>query len=139
MHVTATSMMMKFLIKINFRVGNWTPQSQEKYFRENLIHTLVFELILWTLKEIMDYSNSYNTTLVAYCTVINQYIQYQNEIFKHLKVIYMLQALDLCHQDKLLLTLINPVTPKISFVILLTVCHTVLVMLVWRIWYWINL
>ena len=45
----------------------------------------------------------------------------------------MLQALDLCHQDKLLLTLINPVTPKISFVILLTVCHTVLVMLVWRI------
>ena len=139
MHVTATSMMMKFLIKINFRVGNWTPQSQEKYFRENLIHTLVFELILWTLKEIMDYSNSYNTTLVAYCTVINQYIQYQNEIFKHLKVIYMLQALDLCHQDKLLLTLINPVTPKISFVILLTVCHTFHVMLVWRIWYCINL
>ena len=45
----------------------------------------------------------------------------------------MLQALDPCHQDKLLLTLINPVTPKISFVILLTVCHTVLVMLVWRI------
>ena len=72
----------------------------------------------------MDYSISYNTTLVAYCTVINQYIQYQNEIFKHLKVIYMLQALDLCHQDKLLLTLINPVTPKISLVILLTVCHT---------------
>ena len=56
----------------------------------------------------MDYSNSYNTTLVAYCTVIDQYIQYQNEISKHLKVIYMLQALDLCHQDKLLLTLINP-------------------------------
>ena len=81
----------------------------------------------------MDYSNSYNTTLVAYYTVINQYIQYQNEIFKHLKVIYMLQSLDLCHQDKLLWTLINPVTPKISFVILLTVCHTVLVMLVWRI------
>ena len=81
----------------------------------------------------MDYSNSYNTTQVACCTVINQYIQYQNEISKHLKVIYMLQALDLCHQDKLLLTLINPVTPKISFVILLTVCHTVLVMLVWRI------
>ena len=33
----------------------------------------------------------------------------------------------------------NPLTPKISLVILLTVCHTVLVMLVWRIWYWINL
>ena len=28
---------------------------------------------------------------------------------------------------------INPLTPKISLVILLTVCHTVLVMLVWRI------
>ena len=81
----------------------------------------------------MDYSNSYNTTQVACCTVINQYIQYQNEISKHLKVIYMLQALDLCHQDKLLLTLINPLTPKISFVILLTVYHTVLVMLVCRI------
>ena len=34
---------------------------------------------------------------------------------------------------------VNPLTPKISFVILVTVCHTVLVVLVWRIWYWINL
>ena len=34
---------------------------------------------------------------------------------------------------------LNPLTPKISLVILVTVCHTVLVMLVWRIWYWINL
>ena len=30
-------------------------------------------------------------------------------------------------------------TPKISLVILLTVCHIVLVMFVWRIWYWIIL
>ena len=30
---------------------------------------------------------------------------------------------------------LNPLTPKISLVILLTVCHTVLVMLVLRIWY----
>ena len=51
----------------------------------------------------MDYSNSYNTTKVAYCTVINQYILYQNEISKHLKVIHMLQALDLCHLNKLTL------------------------------------
>ena len=35
--------------------------------------------------------------------------------------------------------LFNPLTPKISSVILLTVCHSVLVRLVWRIWYWINL
>ena len=36
---------------------------------------------------------------------------------------------------------INPLTPKISLIILSTVCHTVLVMLVlvWRIWHWINL
>ena len=34
---------------------------------------------------------------------------------------------------------VNSLTPKISLVILLTVCYTVLVMLVWRIWYWINL
>ena len=33
---------------------------------------------------------------------------------------------------------VNPLTPKISFIILLTVCHLALVMLVWRIWYWIN-
>ena len=33
----------------------------------------------------------------------------------------------------------NPLTPKISLETLLTVCHTFLVMLVWRIWYWINL
>ena len=34
---------------------------------------------------------------------------------------------------------LNPLTPKISLVILLTVYHTVLVMLVWRIWYRISL
>ena len=33
----------------------------------------------------------------------------------------------------------NSLTPKILIEILLTVCHTILVMLVWRIWYWINL
>ena len=33
----------------------------------------------------------------------------------------------------------NPLTAKISFVILFTVCHTVLVMLILRIWYLINL
>ena len=38
----------------------------------------------------------------------------------------------------LLLTEVNPLTPKISLVILLTLCHIVLVMLVWRIWCWIN-
>ena len=50
----------------------------------------------------MDYINSYNTTQVAYCTVINHYIQYQNETSKHLKVKYVLQALDLFHLNKLL-------------------------------------
>ena len=30
-------------------------------------------------------------------------------------------------------------SPTISLVILFTVCNTVLVMLVWRIWYWVNL
>ena len=40
-------------------------------------------------------------------------------------------------KDKTIISLI-PLTPKISLVILLTVCHTVLVMIVWRIWYWIN-
>ena len=34
--------------------------------------------------------------------------------------------------------MINPLTPKISLAILLTVCHTALVMLVQRIQYWIN-
>ena len=34
--------------------------------------------------------------------------------------------------------LINPFTSKISIVILRTVCHTILVMVVWRIWSWIN-
>ena len=32
----------------------------------------------------------------------------------------------------------NPLTPKISLVVLLTVCHIVLVILAWKIWYWIN-
>ena len=34
---------------------------------------------------------------------------------------------------KLITNGVNLLTPKISLVILLTVCHTVLVMLVWRI------
>ena len=33
---------------------------------------------------------------------------------------------------------LNPVTPKISLVILLTVCHTIHIMLDWRIWNWVN-
>ena len=37
-----------------------------------------------------------------------------------------------------LITTLNPLTPKISLTILLTVCHIVVVMLVSRIWYWIN-
>ena len=36
------------------------------------------------------------------------------------------------------INLINPFTPKISLVILLTICHTILIVLVRRIWYWIN-
>ena len=34
--------------------------------------------------------------------------------------------------------LLKPLTPKISFLILFTICHTVLMMLVWRIWYIIE-
>ena len=33
---------------------------------------------------------------------------------------------------------LNPFTPKISLVILITVCFTILMMSVWRIWCWIN-
>ena len=33
---------------------------------------------------------------------------------------------------------VNPLTPKISLVTLFTVCHTILITLVRRIWYWIN-
>ena len=36
------------------------------------------------------------------------------------------------------LNFFNPLIPKISLVILLAVSHAVLVMLVWRIWYWIH-
>ena len=41
--------------------------------------------------------------------------------------------------DKAMKFLIIPLTPKILLVILLNICHIVLLMLVWRIWYWINL
>ena len=36
------------------------------------------------------------------------------------------------------LNFFNPLTPKISWVILLAVSHAVLVVLVWRIWCWIH-
>ena len=35
-------------------------------------------------------------------------------------------------------SLLNSLTPKISLVILLNVCHTILMMLALRIWHWIN-
>ena len=38
----------------------------------------------------------------------------------------------------LITCLLEPLTSKIPLVILLTVCHIVLVVLVLRIWYWIN-
>ena len=33
---------------------------------------------------------------------------------------------------------VNPLIPKITLVIFLTVCQMIIIMLVWRIWYWIN-
>ena len=33
---------------------------------------------------------------------------------------------------------IDPFTPKISIVILLTICRTILMTLVWRVWSWIS-
>ena len=43
---------------------------------------------------------------------------------------------DTARRNRMLVTpwKFNPLTPKITLLILLTVCHTVLVMLVWRIW-----
>ena len=38
----------------------------------------------------------------------------------------------------LLFIILNPFTPKISLVIILSVFYTILMMLAWRIWYWIN-
>ena len=38
----------------------------------------------------------------------------------------------------LITCLLDPLTSKIPLVIFLTVCHMVLVVLVLRIWYWIN-
>ena len=49
-------------------------------------------------------------------------------------VFYTFQVRDQTMDNRL-----DPLTPKISSVILLTVSHAVLVMLVGRIWYWINL
>ena len=40
-----------------------------------------------------------------------------------------------CKKKLLKYLLLNPFTPRISFVVLLTVCHTILITLVWRIWY----
>ena len=50
----------------------------------------------------------------------------------------ILHAKTACPCGRKFLQFLNSLTPKISLVILLTVCHIVLVMLAWRIWYWIN-
>ena len=42
------------------------------------------------------------------------------------------------HAEGRVLLLLNPFTSKISLETLLTVCNTVLMLLVWRIWYWIS-
>ena len=49
-------------------------------------------------------------------------------------VFYTFQVRDQTMDNRL-----DPLSPRISLVILLTVSHAVLVMLVGRIWYWINL
>ena len=50
------------------------------------------------------------------------------------------QAVHVCSTRPITFCLegVNPFTPKIQLVILLTICHTILMMLVQRIWYWIN-
>ena len=69
-----------------------------------------------------------------------------------LHMIFLNWEPELCHNLQNLLNLqkcprytvctisyFNSLTPKILIEILLIVCHIILVMLVWRIWYWINL
>ena len=50
-------------------------------------------------------------------------------IMLYLFAVFLVHMITMC---------LNPLTTKISPVILLTVCHTFHLMLVWKIWNWIN-
>ena len=55
-----------------------------------------------------------------------------------LKLVWKICRYSLQEKNCKMHALIDPFTPKISIVILLTVCYTILLMFVWRIWSWIN-
>ena len=80
-----------------------------------------------------------NFVIVAFIKKITSFLQVE-ELFFHIFV-----SLNCDLNSKFSIHFIptsshqfNPLNPKISQIILLTVCHTIYVMLVWRIWHWIN-
>ena len=66
-------------------------------------------------------------------------LKIQNKVGKRLLIRLLIDLISLYSSQVTHPARDYPLTPKISSVILLTVCHTALVMLVWRIWCWINL
>ena len=94
--------------------------------------------------------NSNTCRVFLYCYYWTGNINFFGNVVLH--GIFLNWEPELCHNLQNLLNLqkfpwytvctisyFNSLTPKILIEILLTVCHTILVMLVWRIWYWINL
>ena len=47
-------------------------------------------------------------------------------------------SIDCCKTKTKVIKTVNPLTHKISLIILQTVCQMICIILVWRIWYWIN-
>ena len=72
-----------------------------------------------------NFTTTESTKLNSFCYTRKLYAHFPSPLFLHPTPFFLIINYSF-----------NPFTPRISLVILLTVCHTVLIMLVWRIWYW---
>ena len=71
----------------------------------------------------------------VYCKQVSQFVIYHLSFNRRRACLKRIQSFEFVEDDQAAL---NPLTLKILLLILLTVCHEINRMLVWRIWNWIN-
>ena len=125
--------------------------------QQTLIYNLKINLFCLLLKLLLQLTSSKNhknnTVLTQVAQWIQETIRYVNlrhgsmltsisvtilqwKWYEQSKI--LIENVDFLFYWKLYKLNFNPFTTKISLVILLTICQMILILSVWRIWYWIN-
>ena len=120
-------------------IYNDRHQNKHKVLQENVIK------LIWALENLVTPSDNkaimLNYGAVFWSSIANPEL-YTSKVFNNHPYIRdwfdFPSTLLLGRSSKSQVTLFNPLPPKISLVILPTVCQMIFIMLVWRIWYWIN-